>query len=291
MRSADAATIRAGVPSAVLMENAGTALVEALRVRYPDWNRVVVVCGPGNNGGDGLVCARLLAYAGVRPTVFTLGDPSAYRGDPAENLERARAIGISPSAARRHRRPPRARPRPRRRRRRGRRSLRNGPEPSAQGRCGPRGRRGQRGRPADRRGRRAFRAVVGCRRGAGPDGARRADGRLRGAEAVSPARSGERSLRAPRRRRHRNPSKDARGTGGALLARGGVRRRHPAAGTSARVAQGRLRAPRGRSRARAEKPGRPSWPLAERCAPAPDSSRSSVRSRWRPSTRRPFPRR
>ena len=97
MRSVDAATIRAGVPSGVLMENAGTALVQALRARYPDWNRVVVVCGPGNNGGDGLVCARLLAYAGVRPAVFTLGDPSAYRGDPAENLSRARAIGISPS--------------------------------------------------------------------------------------------------------------------------------------------------------------------------------------------------
>ncbi|MET0619671.1 MAG: NAD(P)H-hydrate dehydratase [Thermoanaerobaculia bacterium] len=98
MRSADAATIRSGVPSAVLMENAGAALVDALRVRYPDWNRVVVVCGPGNNGGDGLVAARLLAHAGVRPAVFTLGDPSAYRGDPAENLGRAGAIGISPSS-------------------------------------------------------------------------------------------------------------------------------------------------------------------------------------------------
>src|SRR6185295_16698660 len=97
MRSVDAATIRAGVPSGVLMETAGASLVEALRARYPDWNRVVVVCGPGNNGGDGLVCARLLAYAGVRPAVFTLGDPSAYRGDPAENLSRARAIGMSPS--------------------------------------------------------------------------------------------------------------------------------------------------------------------------------------------------
>jgi hydroxyethylthiazole kinase-like uncharacterized protein yjeF len=98
MRSADAATIRSGVPSDVLMENAGAALVDALRRRHPDWTRVVVVCGPGNNGGDGLVAARLLAFAGVGVTVFTLGEPSDYRGEPAENLDRARAAGISPQA-------------------------------------------------------------------------------------------------------------------------------------------------------------------------------------------------
>ena len=96
MRAADGATIRSGVPSSVLMENAGDALVRSLRARYPGWTRVVAVCGPGNNGGDGLVAARLLALAGVRVTVFTLGDPAAYRGDPAENLERARAAGVAP---------------------------------------------------------------------------------------------------------------------------------------------------------------------------------------------------
>jgi NAD(P)H-hydrate epimerase len=96
MRAADAATIRSGVPSSILMENAGAALVEALRARYPGWTRVVVVCGPGNNGGDGLVAARLLAFAGVRASVFTLGDPDSYRGDPAENLSRAWAAGIAP---------------------------------------------------------------------------------------------------------------------------------------------------------------------------------------------------
>ena len=98
MRSADASTIRSGVPSSILMENAGAALVSALRGRYPEWKRVVVVCGPGNNGGDGLVAARLLAYAGVAVTVFTLAPPDAYLGDPAENLGRARAAGISPEA-------------------------------------------------------------------------------------------------------------------------------------------------------------------------------------------------
>jgi NAD(P)H-hydrate epimerase len=94
MRAADAAAIRSGVPSDLLMENAGEALVAELTARYPDWRRVVVVCGPGNNGGDGLVAARLLSRAGVAAPVFTLGDPAGYRGDPGENLARARGCGI-----------------------------------------------------------------------------------------------------------------------------------------------------------------------------------------------------
>ncbi|MFY9552092.1 MAG: NAD(P)H-hydrate epimerase, partial [Thermoanaerobaculia bacterium] len=61
MRAADAAAIRAGVPSDELMENAAAALCGELRRAHPGWRRVVVVCGPGNNGGDGLAAARLLA--------------------------------------------------------------------------------------------------------------------------------------------------------------------------------------------------------------------------------------
>ena len=98
MRAADAAAIRSGVPSDTLMENAGTALVEAVRQRFGDWKRVVVVCGPGNNGGDGFVAGRLLAYSGIGVSLFLLGDPAAYRGDPAENLRRARSAGIDPIA-------------------------------------------------------------------------------------------------------------------------------------------------------------------------------------------------
>jgi ADP-dependent NAD(P)H-hydrate dehydratase / NAD(P)H-hydrate epimerase len=94
MRAADAATIRSGVPSGELMENAGAAIAQALRHFRPDVRRVVVVCGPGNNGGDGFVAARHLAFAGVRPEIFALGNPEAYRGDPAENRDRARALGI-----------------------------------------------------------------------------------------------------------------------------------------------------------------------------------------------------
>jgi ADP-dependent NAD(P)H-hydrate dehydratase / NAD(P)H-hydrate epimerase len=98
MRAADAEAIREGTPSEVLMENAAAALARELERAFPDWKRVVVVCGPGNNGGDGLAAARLLAFAGVAASVFTLGDPSAYTGSAALNAARARAVGFSPRA-------------------------------------------------------------------------------------------------------------------------------------------------------------------------------------------------
>ena len=94
MRRADAAAIRGGVPAEVLMENAAAALVDELTRLFPDWRRVSVVCGPGNNGGDGLAAARLLAARGVAAGIFTLGDPAAYRGEAAENARRAHALGI-----------------------------------------------------------------------------------------------------------------------------------------------------------------------------------------------------
>lgn len=94
MRAADRATVRAGVPSLELMERAADALAEDVRLRFPGWRRVTVLCGPGNNGGDGLAAARLLTGRGVAVSVFTLGDPSSYRGDPGENARRARASGL-----------------------------------------------------------------------------------------------------------------------------------------------------------------------------------------------------
>jgi ADP-dependent NAD(P)H-hydrate dehydratase / NAD(P)H-hydrate epimerase len=98
MRRADRAAIRAGVPSSRLMENAALALVNEASTAFPDWKSVVAVCGPGNNGGDGLAAARLLSGRGVRVAVFTLRDPDAYRGDAASNAERARAAGLELSS-------------------------------------------------------------------------------------------------------------------------------------------------------------------------------------------------
>lgn len=80
MRAADAATIRGGTSADALMESAAEALCGAIERCFPDWARVAVVCGPGNNGGDGLAAARMLVQRGVAVSLFCLGDPAAYRG-------------------------------------------------------------------------------------------------------------------------------------------------------------------------------------------------------------------
>lgn len=90
MRALDRHTIEVlGVPGEVLMESAGRAVVEVVLARRP--SRVHVVCGPGHNGGDGLVAARHLAALGVAVDVALLAEP---RGDAAAQWERARAAGV-----------------------------------------------------------------------------------------------------------------------------------------------------------------------------------------------------
>jgi NAD(P)H-hydrate epimerase len=76
MGEADRRTIAAGTPVEVLMERAGRAVARAVRevAGGTYGRRVVVVCGKGNNGGDGLVAARVLRGWGVRPAVFRLSD-------------------------------------------------------------------------------------------------------------------------------------------------------------------------------------------------------------------------
>lgn len=94
MRAADAAAIRGGIPSSVLMENAAAAIVDEIRKRFPDWSRIVVACGPGNNGGDGLAAARLLSAEGASVSLFSLNPPSGYRGDAAANAGHAEDAGL-----------------------------------------------------------------------------------------------------------------------------------------------------------------------------------------------------
>ena len=91
MRETDRLTTeRYGVSSIQLMENAGAAIADFLRERFVEIarRRIVVLCGKGNNGGDGLVVARLLKDSGCAPKVFLFANPSAVEGDAAVNLKR-----------------------------------------------------------------------------------------------------------------------------------------------------------------------------------------------------------
>src|SRR2546422_2435916 len=82
-------TERYGVPSLTLMENAGRGVVEFLEERFAplSQHRILVLCGRGNNGGDGLVVARLLCERALKPRVVLLADPSALKGDAARSEE------------------------------------------------------------------------------------------------------------------------------------------------------------------------------------------------------------
>ena len=86
MRALDRATIdEIGLPGMVLMETAGRAVARAVGQHAPA-GPVAVVCGPGNNGGDGYVCARVLAEAGRDVTTLLVAPRDAIRGDAAAHL-------------------------------------------------------------------------------------------------------------------------------------------------------------------------------------------------------------
>jgi len=83
MALADRLAVAAGVPSLVLMENAGRAVADEAAKLVGPGARISVLCGPGNNGGDGFVAARHLALRGYRPRVHLLGARDALEGDAA----------------------------------------------------------------------------------------------------------------------------------------------------------------------------------------------------------------
>jgi len=84
MRAIDRATNeRFGVPSLTLMENAGAAVADYALSHYASAERIVVLCGKGNNGGDGFVAARRLHQVGKKVEVILLANPDELRGDAA----------------------------------------------------------------------------------------------------------------------------------------------------------------------------------------------------------------
>jgi hydroxyethylthiazole kinase-like uncharacterized protein yjeF len=83
MRAIDAASAAAGVSTRTLMENAGRAVAEAIAQRFPQ-QPTAVLCGPGNNGGDGWVAARALREMGWPVWVETLVPRDALKGDAAD---------------------------------------------------------------------------------------------------------------------------------------------------------------------------------------------------------------
>ncbi|HMJ85942.1 MAG TPA: NAD(P)H-hydrate epimerase, partial [Vicinamibacterales bacterium] len=98
MREADRRTIDdIGIPSLVLMENAGRQTVAAMEAVHSDLSerQVAVLCGRGNNGGDGFVVARTLAQRGIDVSVFLMGRVADVRGDARTNLEILGRLGIT----------------------------------------------------------------------------------------------------------------------------------------------------------------------------------------------------
>lgn len=93
-REIDAALIAGGVPGSELMQRAAEALWERVRARWPDSHEMTVLCGGGNNGGDGYLVARLAHQAGWDVSLYAVAPPSGLGGDAAVAHQAAEAAGV-----------------------------------------------------------------------------------------------------------------------------------------------------------------------------------------------------
>ena len=95
MRQIDQDTIEEiGIPGIVLMETAGSAIVRAIEQHYPTYQRIGILVGKGNNGGDGLVIARQLVHAGRDAHLFLVSPPDSFTGEAQINLQIAKNLGL-----------------------------------------------------------------------------------------------------------------------------------------------------------------------------------------------------
>ena len=96
MQACDNHTIELhGIPSLVLMERAALAVVETLDKYYPQANSFAVVCGPGNNGGDGVAIARLLSLKGKKVNCVVLGDSDKFSTQLRQEISIAKSYDLS----------------------------------------------------------------------------------------------------------------------------------------------------------------------------------------------------
>src|SRR3989442_7689826 len=92
-------TEKYGIPGLILMENAGMRVAEVLEDRFDNIEdlTVAILCGKGNNGGDGFVVARQLIQKGCFPFVFLLAAEEEVKGDAKTNLDILKALGYPPT--------------------------------------------------------------------------------------------------------------------------------------------------------------------------------------------------
>lgn len=97
VRAYDARAIASGIPGPVLMENAARGAAELL-LSQGVVGPVAIICGKGNNGGDGFVIARHLQAVGKKTEVLLAADPSELTGDAATAFASMKGMGVEPSA-------------------------------------------------------------------------------------------------------------------------------------------------------------------------------------------------
>lgn len=90
-----------GIPSAVLMENAKNAFIDAFyeNCKPNKWSKILIVCGPGNNGGDGLAIGRTLYHHGYKPKIYLPASPDHLSEDAALQLNILKKLQIEISSS------------------------------------------------------------------------------------------------------------------------------------------------------------------------------------------------
>lgn len=88
------------IPSLLLMENAGIGVVRTINQQYPHFSSFALLCGKGNNGGDGFVVARHLYHQQKKVVIYLLADPTEIKGDSLVNYQICQKLGIKTKVVR-----------------------------------------------------------------------------------------------------------------------------------------------------------------------------------------------